>query len=338
MDASRYLRTMIATAVVLVAAVVALNLAVDPLATFGAPRIDGFNALKPEMLARERVAKLDAPELSNARALILGTSRATLGIDPVAVEGVLPDAYNLAFGGQSLHETRIVLEALAPRFSGLPVVVGLDFFAANARFDRDSATTARILGQPRWRRLAALALSLDTADASLATIRGQDAARIEASGLDYSPRGHLRWTAAYSARRGGANAMFEASERAYATEFYFPPPARRFAWRDGPRDSCADLEAIFAAAHRHGIRLLAFVSPSHARQWDLVDAARPVDRVRALQAPRRRRERARRGRGATFPRARLCRALPGGIRLPAEGPARNAGHPLGFLALPRGAW
>ncbi|MBL0141417.1 MAG: hypothetical protein IPP91_04980 [Betaproteobacteria bacterium] len=272
MDANRYLRTMIATAAVLVAAVAAFNVAVDPLAVFGAPRIEGFNALKPEMPGRERESKLNAPELANARALVLGTSRAAIGLDPAALEPVIPGAYNLAFAGQSLHETRLVLEALAPGLAGSTVLVGLDFFAANATFDRDSATTARTLAQPRLRRLADIALSLDTADASLATIRGQDAAEVEALGRDYSPRGHLRLSTAYSARRGGANAMFEASERAYASEFYFPPPTRRFSWKDGERDTRADLEVIFAVARAHRIRLLAFLSPAHAHQWEVVEA------------------------------------------------------------------
>ncbi len=272
MDARRYLITTISAATALVVAVAALNLAADPLGTFGTTRIEGFNALKPTMNLHERAAKLNAPALEGARALVLGTSRAAIGIDPGAVADGFPNAYNLAFGAQSLHETRLVLETLGPRLAGLPVVVGLDFFAANAYFDRDPGNAGRILAKARWRVLAGIALSLDTAGASIETITGQDPSAIRDAGLIFTDRGHHRWNAAYVARRGGPGAMFDASERSYARDFYFPPPARRFAWRHGGRDSCADLQAIFETARRHGIRLVAFVSPSHARQWDLVDA------------------------------------------------------------------
>jgi len=271
-DAARHNAVAILLAVGLVAGVAALNVAVDPLGTFGSPAIEGFNALKPGRLDREREAKLLSPEAASARALVLGTSRASIGLDPDALEDLVPGAYNLATGGQSLHETRRILESLGPRLAGSDVLVGLDFFAANARFDQGEDATSRLLAQPRWRSLAAVALSLDTAGASLRTVAGQDAAAIEAAGRMLTGRGHLRLTPAYAERRGGARSMFEASERAYATEFYFPPPARRFEWRRGDRDACEDLEALFAAAHRHGIRLRAFLSPSHARQWTLVDS------------------------------------------------------------------
>ncbi|MGD9954028.1 MAG: hypothetical protein AB7S87_15765 [Burkholderiales bacterium] len=272
MDPSRYLVTTLAAAVTIVVTVVSLNVSVDPLGSFGTPPLAGLGDLKPEMLDREREAKLTSPALAQARSLILGTSRAAIGLDPDALDELLPGAYNLAFGAQSLHETRLILDALGPRLAGRPVALGLDFFAANAAFERDAGTTDRILALPRWRALAGIALSLDTAIASLATIAGHDRATFIASGREVTGRGHWRWNASYVASRGGPARMFAESEAAYAGEFYFPPPSRRFAWRQGGRDTCEDLRAIFRAARVYDIRLAAFVSPSHARQWEVVDA------------------------------------------------------------------
>lgn len=271
MNPTRYLITMLSVAAAIAVSVAALNVAVDPLGVFGAARIAGINSAKPAMVGLEREAKLNAPALSGAKALVLGTSRAAIGIDPDEVDPLFPEAYNLAFAAQTLRETRLLLEAHGARMAGRPVVIGLDFFAANAAFDLHPGRTERFLAQARWRRLVAIALSLDTARASIETLAGQDRTSTGSAGRGFSARGHLRWVDAYSARRGGPAAMFAQSEATYARDFYFPPPARRFAWRHGRRDSCADLQAVFDIARRHGIRLVAFFSPSHARQWELVD-------------------------------------------------------------------
>ena len=65
MDTARHNAVAILLAVGLVAGVAALNVAVDPLGTFGSPAIEGFNALKPGRLDREREAKLLSPEAAN---------------------------------------------------------------------------------------------------------------------------------------------------------------------------------------------------------------------------------------------------------------------------------
>jgi hypothetical protein len=122
---------MVSTLVVTVVLAGAFNLAVDPLGVVGAPRIAGFNAIKPHLdhyreLVRWRAALRHCPS-----AVIFGNSRAEIGLDPensiFARQGL--NAVNQAIPGTDATTTLRQLHWLQsagcmPR----TIVLGVDFF------------------------------------------------------------------------------------------------------------------------------------------------------------------------------------------------------------------
>ena len=82
MGFKRYIAIVLAAGAALVGGVAAFNGLVDPYALFGAPRIAGFNAVKPAAGDHVRVAKIYQVRRAKPRGLIVGNSRPELGLDP----------------------------------------------------------------------------------------------------------------------------------------------------------------------------------------------------------------------------------------------------------------
>lgn len=84
-DYSYYLRTLLVSVVVAFTAVAGLNLFVDPWGLFGAPRVPGVTARKPEAGDYVRLSKPYQVMRAAPDFLILGNSRAELGLNPKAL-------------------------------------------------------------------------------------------------------------------------------------------------------------------------------------------------------------------------------------------------------------
>lgn len=126
-----YLRRMLATTLTLVAAVGVVNVVVDPLGVFGAPRIPGINAKKPYLDHHRELARWSAARRQCAPVGIFGNSRAEIGFDPGAPalrrRGL--EAFNHAIPGSGVGLAYRQLEWLkasgcAPR----TVILGVEFF------------------------------------------------------------------------------------------------------------------------------------------------------------------------------------------------------------------
>src|SRR5437763_9397564 len=101
---ARFLGMMCATFLASLAAVAAFNLAIDPYAIFGAPIVEGVNAVKPRPDAWIADIKLAVARKRGPKALILGNSRAEIGFDPdsAALRATKIAAYNMAVPGFGL--------------------------------------------------------------------------------------------------------------------------------------------------------------------------------------------------------------------------------------------
>lgn len=148
-----YLRWMLATAALLVAAVALFVVLVDPLGVFGSPRIAGLNAVKPHFEHdRELTHWMGAKRLCSKTA-IFGNSRAEIGFNPMSdalLAHGLP-AYDNAIPGTSADLSYRQLKWLAEA-GCMPstVFLGVDFFdflgaqAAPAMSALDAAPAPRI--------------------------------------------------------------------------------------------------------------------------------------------------------------------------------------------------
>lgn len=102
---TRYLWWAAASMCAVIAAVGAINVFMDALGVFGAPRIRGVNALKPYLDHHREVARWSAAQRICPDAAIFGNSRAEIGFDPehplFAARGL--SAFNHSIPGERAH-------------------------------------------------------------------------------------------------------------------------------------------------------------------------------------------------------------------------------------------
>lgn len=248
-----------------------LNGVVDPLGIFRWVDRPGFNQVKPVEAEHRRLIKAYGIRSGRPHGLILGSSRAEAGLDPR--HPAWPDdarpAYNAAFPDGNVYEMWRYLEHALALAEVRAVVIGLDFFAFNARFgNRPDFSEARLAVNTQGDHLPppldeplGLLFSWDAVRKSVATLHGQDGKPFlkrdgQQAGRDDAP-------VAYHGYRG----LFLLSEQEYLRYKWKPRPSREFVLRDpatgaGPMD---DFARILQLARRHGVRLHLFLSPDHAR-------------------------------------------------------------------------
>jgi hypothetical protein len=248
---------------------VALNLALDPYALFGTPRLQGFNKVKAVIGSKQRVFETVAVLERHPEAIILGTSRSDIGLDPQHPAFAQKRSFNAAASGQPIRESRELLQAVAERSKAKlkEAVIGLDFMAFNALsplpFDYSTANFSR------WRKLELL-FSLSTTLDALRTLQRQN--------YDYQlGQGGLLRDDGFREYIGNPNlprrAQFDGSDEGFLRQGYKPPP--HCAWRiqGAEYDAAEEYRALLSVAHQRGISLKLFISPSHARQWETLAAA-----------------------------------------------------------------
>ena len=244
----------------------AINWKVDPYAIFQTRGLLEKNEVKPLLTLNERVFKSVRLAHEKLGTIILGTSRADIGIDPAH----LPDkpVANLATFGQPITETRRLMELAARQGSLKTVIVGLDFFAFNALFPNPSDFDVENFSDSRPFQLA---FSVTT---SLDSWKSRKRKPGEAGDCCFS--NGVRYPNPPNAFLGQYRSHFMSSERMYLLEKYRPSPSCSFAFSTPrhPKQSTLDeLRAMIALAHQQHINLIMFISPSHARQWEVIDVA-----------------------------------------------------------------
>lgn len=233
-----------------------LNAVIDPYGMVNSPDISGVNQFKPEQITRVRMFKAAEVSRIQPRSLLMGSSRADIGLDPnhPALADVEP-GYNLGLSGANMHEVRQYFEHALYNQPDLDVVViGLDFFMFNQfKQDEGDFSLERLNQQhPAPDDLVNVLFSLDALESSVQTLRFN---------LRPSP-----------------SSLYDATGRRYqfgdftqASEQRFRQMTTRLLETHGyyqdyelSQDYLADLEAVVDLAAQHDIELHLFISPSHA--------------------------------------------------------------------------
>ncbi len=127
----RYLNLCLATLVLGATLVAGINVVVDPYGLFGIVEIAGFNAEKP---TRDGSRSLKSLQLrrQNYDVVVLGSSRAQLGIDPASptLEGAR--AFNLGLVDVSMTELEHVVDYMLRHQAPHTVLIGVDLISFNA--------------------------------------------------------------------------------------------------------------------------------------------------------------------------------------------------------------
>jgi len=262
---SRYLRWMFATLIASITLCGALNVFIDPLGVFAAPRIPGINSLKPYLDHHQELARWMAAKRLCPSAAIFGNSRAQIGFDPEhpAFHKAGLEAFNHAIPGSSvnlaLNQLNWLIEAgCTPRVA----ILGIEFFDfLGATSPVTPLSIPRVEPAPRLNGLffAETVFSLSGLRDSVNTLSLQQA-KYPAT---VSPRGfnpllnYIR-----EVEQSGHQQLFR--QRAEENLKSWKRKAPRVQSETGVSTDYAALESFLSLASKSGIKTYVVIYPYHA--------------------------------------------------------------------------
>lgn len=277
MDSSRrFLAVFAAVTVAGLLGVATLNALVDPYGIYGLWQRPGLNANKAQQIFHDRLVRAHAVRAQRPDALLLGTSRTQVGLEPGSpvLAARAGRAVNLGLSGGSAYEALRYLQHASALGEVRFALVGLDALAFNAYAQPNPEYTEERLAvdadlRPNPTSFAAdwlpTLLSMEAVRASALTVlRQREPSYFYASGRRQETTFEQRVVS-----EGGARATMLWSEDYYLGEYAC------FAFRrpGGEAPALEDLRRLLAFARERNIHLYLFFSPSHARSQLALTAA-----------------------------------------------------------------
>jgi tetratricopeptide (TPR) repeat protein len=271
-------------------AMAAVSVVVDPYWRFDLVNVEGFNAQR--LLANSRIAKPGVLCRLNPTQVILGTSRAEVGLDPThpAFSDIPGPVYNAALAGSGLHEIGTTFRHAVHASPNLQrVLVGLDFLMFNAHrelaaygtevVDYDEERLLRSPWDSCWRNLFHDyhdLLGLGGVRNSVRSIRDQiDEVNITDSDIGawiaqedrYGFRRNFEALRQTRIRKGGYRAFFGTSqERYYTAKIWRAGSESRYCFaKEGQPNTIDEFRRIVRFARSTGLDVRFFVNPIHVR-------------------------------------------------------------------------
>ncbi|MFC1574714.1 hypothetical protein ACFL3Z_01390 [Gemmatimonadota bacterium] len=255
-----FLRRFGIAAVLLLGFVIAVNSLVDPYRLFpwnGIPAVRDY-----ETKRGSRAYKSGQVAGGGYDFLILGSSRADVGYDPMQSVLVSSSAYNAALAGTSMFEALEVLDLATHHHPGLrTVLLGVDLVMFNEAVDFGEDNRISLLNPEMGRtaRWVELLLSWEATEASMATVLSR--ARRERS--IYSLQG---WCQHISDRLGQIPVRSRFA-RSLAT---FAGPSGHYGAFSLDPEKLSSVDSALAMALRNDLVVRVVLSPIHATQMDLI--------------------------------------------------------------------
>jgi len=279
--------TLLAPLVVL-AGIAVVNRVIDPYQIFSA-QPQGTYADKPALHANMRLHKAFQVRLQKPDTLILGTSKAIQGVPTQHALFNGGRVYNLAMPLASMKELTYLLRHANTIEPTAQVVLALDFLSFNALARTDGPAAgflpARLSGHKLSRRTPiedylAATISLDALLASIDAWKARNTQAPVAMG-DESPEhrvmtgrgGRLDTEIRSRLSDGGHRSNTLKIEEFFTNAVYLPTPHRQFSFTSSNENSLYWFEQFLRTLHQNNITAFMFISPSHARLNELIDAA-----------------------------------------------------------------
>jgi hypothetical protein len=288
----RFLRGFIVSLGLAFTLTILTNLIIDPFGRFDFITVSGLNALRPQAGNHSRLSKLAIVCRDKPEAVVIGTSRIALGIDPLhpGWGTAAGHVYNLGMPGMGLQEAALTLQHAVNASGQLRLaVVGLDFLMFNANrealapktenvtFDRqrfvaspsDSCVGSFVHDLDWWLGFKGLSQSVATIWRQMPETQQQDP-KNAVIWLSLTRRDGLMDNAPVfesRARLGGYRALFGdgAQERYYASVVWLPPPDRSYCFSRNGLNTFEVFRQMIRFARRADIDLRLFLDPIHAR-------------------------------------------------------------------------
>lgn len=264
------------------------NRVIDPYQIFSADRHALYND-KPALHANMRLHKAYQVRLQKPDSLILGSSKAIQGLPTAHPLFDGQRVYNLAMPLASMKELTFLLRHANTVSPVRHVVLGLDFLSFNtlARTDGPAAgfRPQRLQGHsgtesPMTDYLSAL-VSLDALRASYQVLRQR-----RQLAADNAPADKLTEHRALTGLGGREDAEIRSRlldgghhsntlkiEEFFTNAVYLPSPHRQFSFDNAQENSLHWFEEFLRTLHENNMSASLFISPSHARLNELIDAA-----------------------------------------------------------------
>lgn len=254
----------VATVIVLVI-IAGFNTLIDPYKIWNAAEIHGLNKEKSQLEIHERIYKTVGLLRHRYNAVILGTSRSEIGLNPNH-PAFGSDAINLAIAGQPYRETRMLFDKLNNRETIKTVVIGLDFFGANVFLPYPVDYIDENFSNERsWQLRFSGAVLMD----SVSTVAKRNVHSLDT----FTEKGQLILSDEH-VKNGGGNRAIMSSTLKGTMLTYLPPSSCSFGFASTSKKSSPleEFRAIFSRAHRDHVALKLFISPSHSWQWETLAA------------------------------------------------------------------
>ncbi len=284
MDARNYLIRLGLYAIFACAVVVGCNYFIDPYGITGAPRLAGLNEQKADINDYARQFKKYQPLLVNVDTLIVGNSRAEMGVDPAHDCFVQKDwqVYNLAMPGagvrMQLNYALNVLYAQPVKRVYLSVDF-IDFIDNGPQHQQREPFMHQATGELRYlpdgtpnpeylelkfKDYARALFSLDALVSSLKTVLGQGQFAPDRTVRGFNPARDLAGIVRVEGARALYDQKMENLQRKYAQGWYLRDPQ---GWLHPAFD---DLDEFLAQATARDVEVVVFTHPFHASYWDLM--------------------------------------------------------------------
>lgn len=234
------------------------NWLINPFDIFDSPKISHLNENKLKVSKYSRVYKAVVLKKTKPKIIFLGTSRTEYGMDPNNQNLNFTTAYNSAFASGFPVEYEYYAD-MAIKNGVKHIIIGTDFFAFYSKdlmrpgFDKEvfnDSIPVKYL------------LSLSACESSFKVISNKK--RMEY--LETGQRSPYSLQKDFS-QNGSYKKSFQKNEKGYLSNAY-------------QRDFCKikqehwkAFDRILDKAYQHNVKVTLFISPSHARQWEVLDRA-----------------------------------------------------------------
>ncbi len=248
------------------------NALVDPFSFFNSPLIDNFNQEKTEFSSHTRMTKAHQIRLQQPEVIILGSSRAEIGLNPShsALSSPQDKRYNLGISGANIYEILRYLQHTQSSHPLTQVVLGLDFFMFNVNKQNEADFTEDRLAPMKTGWLLDVMMALLTYDGLQASIKTIDNQNNKTNLQNYSngfrndqnywPKTHLKGGHLQAAVNNEKNAFKDFDGFTFFS----------LVGTNKQSHSLNTFLQIITFCKKNNIDLKIFISPSHARNMQLM--------------------------------------------------------------------
>lgn len=244
--------------------VVIFNITVDPYGIYKTPNFLGINHVKTQKNSNDRLYKAIDIIRTQPLTIFLGSSRTKQGLDPThpALANTQP-AYNLAIDSANIYEVMRYLQHTIKNQPQLKqVIFGVDFFMFNKLLTNRPGFDEYRLEKKNFilTDIMNSLFSLDTFEVSKETMltSWQDP---DKNKYYYAENGFAPYT---EYKNGQTKWNFQYSLGLYLNRYHYYQFSEQY---------LRDFQEIVNLCQKNKIKLIVFISPAHATQWEAIQAS-----------------------------------------------------------------